>query len=201
MKILGISGSPRKEGTTVAMLDEALKAAKDDGAEVELYSVAGKNIQGCIACRSCVEMGMCSQQDDMQELYVKMLEADGIIFGTPVYFWGMTAQAKAVMDRTFSLNFSKKGLDSKVAGVVTCAGSLGLASTLKDYSYYIIQKRMLSAFQVSCYAMGPEDLKTMENCLQALSDLGRQMVALVKLGFKYPAEFVRGPGAFGTYNR
>lgn len=50
-------------------------------------------------------------------------------------------------------------------------------------------------------AMGPEDLKTMENCLKALNDLGRQMVALVKLGFKYPAEFVRGPGAFGTYNR
>jgi len=201
MKILGISGSPRKEGTTVAMLDEALKAAKGDGAEVELYSVAAKNIQGCIACRACVETGICAQDDDMQELYPKMLEADGIIFGTPVYFWGMTAQAKAVMDRTFSLNFGKKNLDNKVCGIVTCAGSLGLASTLKDYSYYIIQKRMLPAFQVSSYAMGPEDLKTMENCLKTLNDMGRQMVALIKMGFKYPAEFVKGPGAFGTYSR
>jgi hypothetical protein len=60
---------------------------------------------------------------------------------------------------------------------------------------------MLPAFQVSAYAMGPEDLKTMEHCKKALSDLGRQMVALVKLGFEYPPEFVKGPGAFGTYNK
>ena len=201
MKILGISCSPRKEGTTVAMLEEALNAARGDGAEVELYSVAGKDINGCTACRKCVETGMCAQKDDMQELYPKMLEADGIIFGTPIYFWGMTAQAKAVMDRTFSLNFGEKGLENKVCGVVTCAGSLGLISALKDYSYYIIQKKMLPAFQVSSYAAGPDDLKSMENCLKTLNDMGRQMVALIKIGFKYPAEFVKGPGAFGTYQR
>ena len=201
MKILGISGSPRKNGTTVAMLEEALNAAKGDGAETELYSVAGKDIRGCIACHACGETGKCAQEDDMQELYPKMLEADGIIFGTPIYFWEMTAQAKAVMDRTFALNFGGKSLENKVCGVIACAGSLGIISALKDYSYYIIQKRMLPAFQVSSYARNPEDLRSMEGCLKTLKDMGRQMVALIKLGFKYPPEFVKGPGAFGTYMR
>jgi len=201
MKILGISGSPRKNGVTVAMLDEVLKAAKGDGAEVELYSVSGKNIQPCDGCWGCRGTGKCHIKDDMQELYDKMVGADGIIFGTPVYFWGMTAQAKAVMDRTIALNQPDRTLDNKVCGVVVCAGSLGMADVLKDYSYYIVQRRMLPAFQVSAYAMGPDNLKEMEGCMKALNDLGRQMVALVKLGFKYPAEFTRGPGAFGTHTK
>ena len=201
MKILGISGSPRKNGVTVTMLDEVLKAAKGDGAEVELYSVSGKNIQPCDGCWGCRGTGKCHIKDDMQELYDKMVGADGIIFGTPVYFYGMTAQAKAVMDRTIALNQPDRNLGSKVCGVVACAGSLGLADVLKNYSFYIVQRQMLPAFQVSAYAGSPENLREMEKCMQALNALGRQMVALVKLGFKYPAEFVRGPGAFGTHTR
>lgn len=201
MKILGISGSPRRNGVTVAMLEEALKAAKGDGAEVELYSVSGKNIQPCDGCWGCRGTGECHIKDDMQELYEKMLGADGIIFGTPVYFWGMTAQAKAVMDRTIVFGHAERSLANKVCGVVACAGSLGLADVLKDYSYYIIQRQMLPALQVSAYTMGPDKLREMEGCMKALNDLGRQMVALVNINFKYPEEFVRGPGAFGTHTR
>jgi len=201
MKILGISGSPRKNGVTVTMLDEVLKAAKGDGAEVELYSVSGKNIQPCDGCWGCRGTGKCHIEDDMQELYDKLVGADGIVFGTPVYFYGMTAQAKAVMDRTIALNQPDRILSNKVCGVVACAGSLGLADVLKNYSYYIVQRQMLPAFQVSAYAGSPENLQEMEGCMKALNDLGRQMVALIKLGFKYPAEFARGPGAFGTHTR
>ena len=64
MKILGISFSPRKEGNTVAMLKEALAAAKKEGAEVELYSVAGKNIQPCDGCWGCTKTGKCHIKDD-----------------------------------------------------------------------------------------------------------------------------------------
>jgi multimeric flavodoxin WrbA len=201
MKILGISGSPRKNGVTVAMLETALEAARAAGAETEIFSVAGKNIQGCDGCWGCSNTGKCHIQDDMQELYEKMPAADGIIFGTPVYFYGMTAQAKAIMDRTILFGNPEKSLANKPTGVVVCAGSLGLASVLKDYSFYIIQRQMLPALQVSAYAKGPDDLKSMEKCMQSLGDLGRQMVALVRLGFKYPLEFVKGAGAFGTHTR
>jgi len=201
MKILAVSCSPRKDGNTVTMLNEALKGAKSDGAEVELYSVAGKNIQPCDGCWGCTKTGKCHIKDDMQGLYDKLVGADGIIFGTPIYFWGMTAQAKAVMDRTISLNQPTRSLANKVCGVVASCGSLGLVDALKDYTYYIVQRRMLPANQVSAYVMNPEELKKMEKCMKALNELGRQMVALVKMNFKYPEEFFKGPGAFGTHTR
>jgi multimeric flavodoxin WrbA len=201
MKILAISGSPRPRGNTVAMLEEALKAAREAGAETELYSVSGKNIQPCDGCWACRKTGRCPIDDDMQGLYEKMLGADGIIFGTPVYFWGMTAQAKAVMDRTIALGRPERSLASKVAGVVAVAGSLGLVDALKDYYFYIVQRRMLPANNVSAYAGRPDELVKMEHCVKALHDLGRQMVALVNLGFRYPPEFFSGPGAFGTHTR
>ena len=201
MKILAVSCSPRKNGNTIAMLEKALDGARVDGADVELYSIAGKNIQPCDGCWGCTKTGRCHIKDDMQELYEKLIAADGIIFGTPIYFWGMTAQAKAVMDRTISLNQPGRNLNNKVGGVVASCGSLGMVDALKDWSYYMVQRRMLPANQVSAYLMGPDDLKKMEKCLKALNDLGRQMVALVKLDFKYPEEFHKGPGAFGTHTR
>lgn len=201
MKILAVSCSPRKNGNTIAMLEKALDGARVDGADVELYSIAGKNIQPCDGCWGCTKTGRCHIKDDMQELYEKLIAADGIIFGTPIYFWGMTAQAKAVMDRTISLNQPGRNLNNKVGGVVASCGSLGMVDALKDWSYYMVQRRMLPANQVSAYITGPDDLKNMPKCLKALNDMGRQMVALVKLNFKYPEEFFRGPGAFGTHTR
>jgi multimeric flavodoxin WrbA len=201
MKILAVSCSPRKNGNTVAMLEKALEGARGEGAEVELYSVSGKNIQPCDGCWGCTRTGKCHIKDDMQELYEKLIGADGIIFGTPIYFWGMTAQAKVVMDRTISLNQPERTLNNKVCGVVASCGSLGLVDALKDWSYYIVQKRMLPANQVSAYVGSPEGLNKMEKCLKALNTLGRQMVALVKMNFKYPEEFFKGPGAFGTHTK
>ncbi len=103
MKILAISFSPRKNGNTVAMLGKALAGAAGEGAETELYSVAGKNIQPCDGCWDCMKAGKCHIKDDAPELFEKIMAADGLILGTPVYFWGMTAQAKAVIDRSISL--------------------------------------------------------------------------------------------------
>jgi multimeric flavodoxin WrbA len=113
----------------------------------------------------------------------------------------MTAQAKAIIDRTICLFGKKKGLASKVCGVVASCGSLGMADALKDFSYFIIQKQMLPANQVSAYLQSPADLANMPKCMEALQDLGRQMTALVKIGFKYPEEFAKGPGAFGTHTK
>ena len=133
MKILAISCSPRPKGNTVAMLSETLNAAEADGADVELYSVAGKDIQPCDSCWSCAKTGRCHKQDDTELLIEKMLTADGIVFGVPVYFHGMSAQAKAIIDRTISLRSPERCLANKVCGVVASAGSLGLIQVLKDH--------------------------------------------------------------------
>jgi len=198
MKILAISGSPRIKGNTVTILEEALKGAQDEKAEVELYSVSGKNIQPCDGCRACARTGKCHIKDDMQELYDKIITADGIIFGTPIYFWGMTGQAKTVMDRTIALNQPGRNLTNKVAGVVVVCGSLGLVDALKDYSYFFVQRRMLPANHVAAYVRSPEELKNMEQCMAAAHRLGLQMVSLINLNFRYPEEFIERHGAFGT---
>ena len=196
MKILAISGSPRKNGNTVTLLNEVLAGAKQDGADVELFSVAGRNIQPCDGCWGCTKTGKCHIKDDMQTLRDQMLEADGIIFGTPIYFYDMTAQMKAVMDRTLGLR-----LANKVGGVVAVCGSLGLIDALKDFAYYMMAGRMLPAGHVSAYATNPDELKKMDKCMKAAQDMGRMMAALVKMNFKYPAEFAWPMFGYGTHTR
>jgi multimeric flavodoxin WrbA len=199
MKILAVSGSPRPNGNTVAMLKEALSAAAAEGAETELYSVAGKNLKGGEGCWTCLKTGKCRLADDMDTLLHKIIAADGLILGTPIYFWGMTAQLKAIIDRSISL--APKDFHSMPCGVVASCGSLGMVDALKDLSYYIVQRQMLPANQVSAYIMNPEDLQKMPKCLDALHKLGKQITVLAKMNFRYPEEFLRGPGSFGTHTK
>ena len=141
MKILGLSCSPRKSGNTEILLSEALNGAQHEGAKAELFSVSGKEIKPCDGCYACSKTGECHIKDDMQTVYQKMIEADGIIFGTPIYVYSMTAQAKAIIDRTFALNRREKSLANKVGGVVVVAGSLGIIDAVKDlYFFFTIRK-------------------------------------------------------------
>jgi len=199
MKILGLSCSPRKQGNTAALLEEALKGAKQGGAEVELYSVSGKNIQPCDGCWGCMKTGECHIKDDMQELYGKMAEADGIIFGTPIYFYSMGGQMKTIIDRTISLGPGRR-LANKVGGVVVTCGSLGLEAALKDLYFFIVTRPMIPANFVAAY-VGPDGLTQMEQCLKATHNLGRQMVALAAKKFEFPEEFMGRAIAFGTHTK
>ena len=99
MKVLGIMGSPRVGGNSDILLDEALAGAKVAGAEVEKIILDKKKISGCKDCKKCNKMGVCAIKDDMVEIQKKILEAYAIIHSVPVYFWSMTSQMKAYLDR------------------------------------------------------------------------------------------------------
>ncbi len=99
MKVLGILGSPRAGGNSDILLDQALSGASEAGGEVEKIMLSKKKISGCLDCGKCNETGVCAVQDDMLEIHKKILEADAIIHSVPVYFWAMTAQMKAYLDR------------------------------------------------------------------------------------------------------
>jgi multimeric flavodoxin WrbA len=103
IKVLGISGSPRKGGNTERLLDQALRGAEEEGAEIARLRVADYHITPCTECLQCFEKGACVLQDDMQELYPRLLEADVIILSSPIFFYGLTAWAKALVDRTQAL--------------------------------------------------------------------------------------------------
>jgi multimeric flavodoxin WrbA len=99
MKVLGIYGSPRKGGNSDLLLDEALRGAADQGAEVSSIRCCDLDISGCLECGGCDNTGECIVQDDMQSVYPKILEADIMILASPMFFYGITAQAKALIDR------------------------------------------------------------------------------------------------------
>jgi multimeric flavodoxin WrbA len=197
MKIVGLSFSPRVQGNTELLLEAALSSAQKQGAETELFHVADKNIAPCDGCGACFKNGECHIQDDMQPLYKKLLQCDGIIFGSPVYFYNITAQGKAVIDRSIALRGT--GLANKVGGIIVVGGSLGLVDAVKDLYFYIVINQMIPANFVAAYASHKGDVKKMEKCLKASEDLGIQMAKIAEKKFTYPEDIKAQHIGFGTH--
>ena len=103
MRFLGIMGSPRISGNTDLLLDEALKGAIDRGAEVEKLIVDKLNISPCREYLGCLRDGNCVIRDDMDDIYHKLLEADAVIVASPMFFYGLSSQIKALIDRCQAL--------------------------------------------------------------------------------------------------
>lgn len=99
LKVLGIMGSPRFGGNSDLLLDSALKGAKEGGAEIEKIRLCDLDISPCSECHGCDETGECIQNDDMQLLYPKLIEADRLFLASPIFFMGLSAQTKAFIDR------------------------------------------------------------------------------------------------------
>lgn len=107
MKILAVQGSPKKKGNTALLLNHYLRGVEDNHRDVEINRVflQEKNIEPCRGCYTCVETkDSCVIKDDMQGLYDKIVEADVLIFATPVYWWSISAQLKTFVDRFCPLN-------------------------------------------------------------------------------------------------
>ena len=99
MKILIISGSPRKGGNT-ELLAEAFAKGAAEHHHVEIVSVRDYKVNPCLGCNACFKTnGICAQKDDMSPIYEKMNQADMLVIASPVYFYGISAQLKAVIDR------------------------------------------------------------------------------------------------------
>lgn len=96
--IVGICGSPRKQATE-HVLEETLRKLKEKGFETQLWTIRGKQVDYCTHCDYCLTNKACVIQDDIQELYVLLNQAKGIVIATPVYNGGVSAQIKTVMDR------------------------------------------------------------------------------------------------------
>jgi multimeric flavodoxin WrbA len=103
MKVLGIMGSPRIKGNTDVLLDQALEGARSQGAEVEEIIVDKLNIAPCREYYGCIKDGNCVIRDDMDEVYPKLLSADSVIIASPMFFYGLSAQVKALIDRCQAL--------------------------------------------------------------------------------------------------
>lgn len=121
-KVLILSGSPRKGGNSDLLCDEFAKGAKEAGNEVEKIRVSEKKIGYCSACYYCVQSGgVCAKKDDMAEILQIMIDADVIVLSSPVYFYSIDAQLKALIDRTVARWTEVK--NKEFYYIATCADS------------------------------------------------------------------------------
>ncbi len=159
MRILGISGSPRKDDVSgVSKLVKTILEAS--GCEYEYVSLRGKKISGCIACLGCVEDNICKVQDDLTPLREKIVAAEAYVIGAPNYFTGINAATQALLERWFQFRHQAGNLLwGKLAVVVGVGGSSGepAADTLEKYlAYNFIDTIAKVAGQgaASCFSCG-----------------------------------------------
>ena len=104
MKILVITGSPRKNGNSNTLAEHFIKGAEEAGHKVVRFDSAFKNVHPCIACNKCGMNGECVFKDDFEFVRNNIVDADAVVFATPMYYFGISAQIKAVIDRFYAIN-------------------------------------------------------------------------------------------------
>jgi len=129
LKVLGIMGSPRIKGNSDLLLDEALKGAQSQGAEVEKLIIDKLKIAPCREYYGCLKDGNCVIRDDMDDIYPKLLEADGVIVSSPIFFYGLSAQIKALIDRCQALWARRYILKQKLPNSARKGAFIGVGAT------------------------------------------------------------------------
>ena len=181
--ILGVVGSPRIEGNTERVVAEALNAAKEDGAEIELLRLADRDIQPCTACLSCRKTGECLIRDDFNPIFEKMVQADGIILASPVYFSSATPQMKALIDRAGYLSGAKgRVFENKVGGAIAVARRAGQNFTFAQLLFFFLHQGMIvpgSTYWNVAFGRNRGDVDMDEEGLRTAWNLGKKMVWLI----------------------
>lgn len=191
MNVLGVVCSPRKGGNTEIMMEVALASARGSAAETELWTTAGKDLKPCDGCQNCLTNGgKCHIRDDMQELYPKILSADGIIFGSPSYFLAATAQAKIVIDRLYCL-YNQYVLPNKVVGILCVGTARGHDGVLQQFKNFIELSHMFLADSAFGFGAEKGEVKKDDYAMKSSEELGKQVVSLIKGQVRWPEEYRR----------
>lgn len=106
MKVLVLKGSPHINGTSNTLVNEFIKGAKEKGHNVEIVDVVHSSLHPCLGCDYCGMNGKCVQKDDGNQILEKILESDCLVFVTPIYYFGMSAQLKTLVDRFYARNMA-----------------------------------------------------------------------------------------------
>jgi len=187
MKVIAFNGSARKDGNTAILLNNVLAELQKEGIETELYQLAGKKIRGCIACYKCAENQdqRCSVKNDvLNECVEKMIEADGIILGSPTYFTDVTAEMKALIDRAgLVVKVNGDVLRRKVGAAVVAvrrAGSIHVFDTLNHF--FFISQMIVPGSTYWNLGIGRNvgEVKEDEEGIRTMTILGENMAWLLK---------------------
>ena len=189
MKVLAICGSGRKGGNTVTLLRKACDEIEAEGIETEIIELAGHVIPGCGDCRLCIERKdrKCSVKTDeglVNGIFEKMIAADGIILGSPVYFGDVTPEIKAVIDRTGRVNRANGDLlRRKVGAAVAVARRAGTMHAFDSLNHYFGIAQMItvgSSYWNVAFGGPKGEVEKDDEGLKTMVDLGRNMAWLIK---------------------
>lgn len=123
MKIVVLTGSPRRNGNTAFLADRFIKGATESGHDVFRFDCASYKIEGCLGCNACGMNGACVLKDDFGLVRQHIVDADMVVFVTPMYYFGFSAQLKKVVDRFYAINGKIKGDSKKAAFIMAYANS------------------------------------------------------------------------------
>jgi multimeric flavodoxin WrbA len=187
MKVVAFNGSARKDGNTAILLKHVLKVLETEGIETELIQLAGQQIRGCKACRTCYETKnkRCINEGDQVNDYIdKMLEADGIILGSPVYFSMMTPELKALIDRAgFVARANNDMFQRKVGAAVVAVRRAGAILTFDAINnFFLISQIIIPGASYWNIGIGRNkgDVEADEEALKTMHNLGQNMAWLIK---------------------
>ena len=187
MKVLGINGSPRKDGNTAIMIRTALDELEKAGVETELYQFSGKTIHGCKACMKCFQNKdkKCAfDDDDFNQCLEKMINADGIILGSPTYFTDVTSEMKGLIDRAGFVSFANGRFFRRKTGAavvaVRRAGSTHVFDTLNHF--FLISEMMVPGSKYWNMGIGREKGEVLKDDegLGTMKVLGENMAWMMK---------------------
>ena len=187
MKVVAFNGSARKDGNTAMLIREVFSELEGEGIETEMVQLAGKTIGGCTACGKCqknLDKRCAIDNDFANECIEKMLEADGIILGSPTYFADVTAEMKALIDRAgYVARANSHMLKRKVGAAVVAARRAGSVHAFDSINHFFLIGQMIvpgSIYWNVGIGRAIGDVEQDEEGLKTMQVLGKNMAWLLK---------------------
>ena len=192
MKVIAFNGSPRSNGNTHLMLERALKEIEKEGLDTELIHIKPNQLQACVNCDHCrkTDSSRCVLPDKLNEWLEKIFAADGILLGSPTYFWGMHPSLKCLIDRVGYIVRGKlrKGgnhglLFHKVGGAIAVDAYTGSPQTVQAIQAFFMVTEMIvpgGVYWPVGKGLNPGDVLEDASGLRYAADLGQNMAWLIK---------------------
>lgn len=187
MKVLSINGSPRKNGNTAMLIDTVLAELQKEGIETERIQLGGKKIHSCMACMKCFENqnGRCVMDNDiLNEIVDKMIEADGIIIGSPTYFANVSTEIKALIDRAGLVAIANGHmLKRKVGAAVVAVRRAGATNTFDAINKFFFINQVIvpgSVYWNMGFGLGEQEVTGDDEGMKTMTVLGENMAWLLK---------------------
>jgi len=184
MKVVAFNGSPRKEGNSHILINYVFKELEKEGIATEEISFVGRKIHGCIACYKCFQNKdkHCSVKEDaLNECLDKMMDADGIILASPVYFADVTAEMKALIDRAGMVSLANGGLfRNKVGGSIAALRRTGGIYTIDSLNHFFLAMQMIITGRGIAIGRDIGEVEKDEEGIGLVKLLGQRMAWLLK---------------------